>query len=493
MLAFPQRLIAVLLLGLVAGAAPAAANTTTVSHGPNGFTVRVTDETAGHLVNNVIVDQDSGGNLLVSSFASVLVAGPGCSLQTSTRVSCPPDPEGNADLEVTTGHGADAIDVRLPAGRPATGIFSIHVYGGPGSDLITGGPATETLDGDGRHGNGLAIASVHAEELEGSDVIWGGGGPDTLLGHGRQDYLNGSGATAADAVDSSPNTLDGGKGADFFDTGGMLGADRITGGSGDDEPDSRQELLNGRVLQNGEKAQTSGGDTVSYGTRTFTVAGTAGVTADLDGVADDGLVGEGDQIDADVEALVGSIRDDRLTGSDGPNRLEGRLGFDTLVAGAGADQLRFKDGVKDKCFVAGAGDDVELDLTDPPAELCRPKTLRLPFETTLNAQPADETIPYVVLGQQVRKRGRSVIATVACQRAARRACTGTLAVSRDLGRPALARRRFRAKPGRAAMVALQLSLGEVAALKRAGRVLVTSVSKGTSKLGLTTTIVMAKF
>ena len=74
-------------------------------------------------------------------------------------------------------------------------------------------------------------------------------------------------------------------------------------------------------------------DTVTYSTRT------APVTADLDGVADDGEAGENDLIWNDVENLTGGSANDRLTGSAGTNVLNGGTGNDVLDGGAGADLL----------------------------------------------------------------------------------------------------------------------------------------------------------
>jgi hypothetical protein len=488
-------------LGLVlsVGAVPASAGTTTVSLAGGGFRVHVTNESTffENEGNSILVEEDAAGNLLVtdSGQGAMVLAGSGCSQQTSTRVSCPPDPNVTANLEVATGVGNDSVAITLPA-RPKSGVATTNVFGGPGVDRIIGGPAAETLDGDGRLGNGQVFTpDPTGGPQEGNDVLAGGGGPDTLLGRGGRDYLNGS---AFGQADTAANTLDGGGGADYFDVGGMLGADRMTGGSGGDAPLSTDGgtggLLAVGTLQNGERAQIFGGDTVSYGTRTYATSGTAGVVADLDGVRDDGAVGENDRIDADVEALVGTIRDDRLIGSAVANRIEGKLGTDTLAGGDGADRMRFRDGVPDRCYVPGTGDNVDLDLSDPPATLCTPKSLPLSFSTTLDASPVDETMPYMVIRKRVRRKGaRRMVARVTCPRSASRSCKGRLSLSRGLGRKALARRSFQARPGRTARVTFRLRRGRVAAFKRAGRVLLTSVTQGTSKIGPTTTIVARRF
>ena len=486
-------------LGLaLATAEVAAAVTTTVSRTGTTFRVEVTGEsgTLGN-GNSVSVEEDAAGNLLVTDTGQgvSVVAGQSCSQQTATRVSCPPDLTNTGELRVNTGEGADTISINLPE-RALSGVVTRRAFGGPGDDFIVGGPAADTLDGDGQLGNGTPfVTDPTGGPQEGNDTIFGNGGADTLLGKGGKDYLNGAGG----ATETAANTLDGGNGSDFFDMGATLGADTVIGGSVDDAPSSSEafasdRLRGGIALTNGEQANVAGGDTASYGTRTYTTAGTAGVTADLDGVRDDGAVGENDQIGSDVQSLVGTIRDDRLTGSSAANRIEGRLGFDTLAGLDGPDRMRFREGIADRCYVPGTGDDVDLDLADPAATLCTPKSLPLSFTTTLNASPADETMPYVKVGKRVRRRGaRRVVATVRCGPKAQKTCKGRVSLSRLLGGKPVARRRFSAKPGRTARVAFRVRAARIAALKRARRVVVSEVHQGLSKIGPSSTIVARRF
>lgn len=495
-----RRLVIAAVLGLVltVGAIPASAGLTTVERA-GGYRVQVTDEETNPDAdrNSITVEEDSAGNLLVtdSGVGQRVAAGSGCFLQTATRVSCSPDPSNSSNLTIATGNEDDGVVINLPV-RPLSGVATTSIYGGPGNDILIGHPGTDTLEGDARLGNLNAYTpSPTGGPQDGADRLTGGDGPDTLRGNGGQDYLNGA---SFSGEETAPNTLDGGAERDYFDAGRMLGADRFIGGSGDDAPLSNDSFSNSAgfligfqtMLENNERPQIFGGDTVSYGTRTYATAGTAGVVADLDGVRDDGATGENDQIDADVEALVGTIRDDRLTGSSAANRIEGKLGTDSLGGGDGADRMRFREGVPDRCFVPGTGDNVDLDLTDPPATLCTPKTLPLSFTTTLNASPADETMPYVAVARRVRRRGaRRLVAKVRCGRTSPKACKGRVALSRRLGSKALARRAFRAKAGRTARVTFKLPAARVAALKRKRRVVVTETHQGVSKIGPTTTIV----
>jgi Ca2+-binding RTX toxin-like protein len=138
----------------------------------------------------------------------------------------------------------------------------------------------------------------------------------------------------ADQVDltqvNQPVTLNGGDGDDVL-TGGQ-GNDTLNGDAGND------------TLRGTGGADTfSGGagtDTVTYSGRTF------GVSASIDGIANDGSPGESDNVLPDVENLVGTSGADALTGSDASNSLDGGPGNDTL-AGAGGDDA----------LIGGAGSD----------------------------------------------------------------------------------------------------------------------------------------
>ena len=128
--------------------------------------------------------------------------------------------------------------------------------------------------------------------------LHGGPGTDTVLG------------------DAAANGLDGGSGNDSILGGG--GGDSVHGGPGF--------------------------DAMSYADRA------EGVRVTLDGVADDGSPGEGDDVFPDVEALYGTNGDDELRASGGPvnvtlvgaggdDVLAGGPGNDELIGGAGADTL----------------------------------------------------------------------------------------------------------------------------------------------------------
>ena len=131
----------------------------------------------------------------------------------------------------------------------------------------------------------------------------------------------GDGADRVTVSVSLPATLVGGNGDDVL-TGGPLN-DTLDGGAGDDW-----------FIGNGGADTMIGGPDNDHASWT----GRANpVTADLDGVADDGELGEGDNARSDIETLVGGNAADTLTGNSGNNGLDGGPGPDTLNGGAGDD------------------------------------------------------------------------------------------------------------------------------------------------------------
>ena len=187
------------------------------------------------------------------------------------------------------------------------------------------------------------------------NVLQGGGGNDTLEGLGGADVLDGGadfdnityatrGAAVNVSIGNGPGDGEAGENDDVLAvesvtgtggndtlTGSDAGGEQLLGGGGNDELDGGRGA---DTLDGGE-----GSDRVSYAARP---AG-EDVTASLDGVANDGAAGEGDQILA-VELLRGGGGNDRLQGSDAADELEGGDGDDTLIGGGGADRLAGQGG-----------------------------------------------------------------------------------------------------------------------------------------------------
>jgi Ca2+-binding RTX toxin-like protein len=160
---------------------------------------------------------------------------------------------------------------------------------------------------------------IVAEGGPGNDTLAGGGGPESLCGGPGNDTLNGGGgndlldfACVDPQEDQTP------------------GSDTLNGGDGDDQ-------LNGgpaRAPQEPDVLIGGGGtDTADYSQRTAPLA------IALDDVPADGEAGEGDDVAADVEVVIGGSDRDTLIGSGAANVLDGRNGDDTLAGGGADDRL----------------------------------------------------------------------------------------------------------------------------------------------------------
>jgi Ca2+-binding RTX toxin-like protein len=148
-----------------------------------------------------------------------------------------------------------------------------------------------------------------------------------------------------------PSTVYGGLGNDTIFSG--FGNDTVDAGAGNDTIDG---TWGDDVVDGGDGADAintaygTGRDSVTYAGRT------AAVSVTLDGVANDGAAGEGDNVSAGVDDITGGAGNDSLTGNDGANTIIGGLGNDTL-GGAGGDDLLDGAGGVDS-YSGGAGIDV---------------------------------------------------------------------------------------------------------------------------------------
>ena len=253
--------------------------------------------------------------------------------------------------------------------------------GGPGADRLNGGPGndyllywtrnaavTVTFDGIANEGeageNDIVGADVEsAIGGDGADSLTGDAGPNTLLGADGNDTIVGAGG--ADA-------LVGSSGIDFLDGAG--GSDQLSGGAGNDGLDggSDADTLDGGIdadlLTGG-----AGVDSATYSDRA------APVTADLDGLADDGETGEGDTLSGDIENLTGGSGNDSLRGDATPNvvvggpgrdTIDGGPGTDVLDAGPGEDSVSARDQTPDTVSCGTENDAVVSDPADTVAGDC---------------------------------------------------------------------------------------------------------------------------
>jgi hypothetical protein len=178
----------------------------------------------------------------------------------------------------------------------------VEIDGGPGDDNISGGIAADVLRGG--PGNDLVIG------FDGDDQLFGGDGNDRLGGRRGNDLVDGG--------EGDDNLIDSLIAEDSYD-----GADTYIGGPGNDE--------------------------LTYYLRFDPIRVT------LDGVGNDGGVGEGDNVGSDIETIGGGQGDDVLVGDDGPQHLYGSGGNDVLIGHGGNDRLDGNDGADS--LEGGAGAD----------------------------------------------------------------------------------------------------------------------------------------
>jgi Ca2+-binding RTX toxin-like protein len=405
--------------------------------------------------------------------------------------------DGGATAGCTGSGGSDTLsgdagDDQLCGGAgPAGGPDSDSLNGGDGEDTayyLRAASVNVSLDNvanDGEPGEGDNVHSDvedltsggGADTLVGSDgrnVLDGGPGADSLSGLGGDDVLQDSGG------DNAADHLDGGDGDDSLSAGG--GPDTYVGGDGEDV-------------------------VTDYAGRA------SAVNVTLDGVADDGGAGEGDNVEPDVEdvtggsaadTLVGNASDNELVGGAGDDTISGGAGNDGLIGGAGrdtidggaghddleggsgADTLKTRDGLTDRAACGGGTDSVQGEARDDITGDC---------ENVDIAAPTPVTIQSV----QVTRAGY-VVVKVLCP-GVERSCGGTIIV-KTVKRIAkrfikLGQVNYKLRGGQTHIYKVRIGAGDKKPLKKAKRVKVrtlvtnvnsdTGVSTGATKLTVVTT------
>jgi Ca2+-binding RTX toxin-like protein len=248
----------------------------------------------------------------------------------TTAVECPMPTK----LVVELG---DMPDVFRTGGLPGT--VAIEVYGGPGTDDLHAGLDTNAANGasrllDGGDGNDKVIGSDFA------DTLRGGAGDDEVKGWG--------------------------------------GADAVEGGEGND-------TLSGDLAPDREPTTRVGADVVDGGGGLDTFRdydGNATVAVTMDGAANDGRAGEGDNLKSleEIDTFVAGTFDmgegdekvlvfshtlglTTVRGNGGVDWLEGEASTpERFEGGAGADHL--EGGWGDDVIVGGSGQDTILGDSD---------------------------------------------------------------------------------------------------------------------------------
>ena len=250
---------------------------------------------------------------------------------------------------------ADTITVTSTAATPNDALAYKLTAGKLGIDRTAGESLAPGLGCTG-NGNNVTCAVDFITRL----VINLGPGDDTIaaaptLPIGMHAEINGGpGRDTLRGADGSNDVLNGEEGDDVLDGG--FGDDTINGGPGDDAITAN---LGADVYRGGP-----GIDSLSYASYTAPVRVTIGAGAD------DGQVGETDDVGGDVErvdggagndTLIGSGAGEQLYGGPGADALDGGGGADLLAGGDGDDTIAARDGVAD---LVSCGDGADTAVTD---------------------------------------------------------------------------------------------------------------------------------
>lgn len=273
---------------------------------------------------------------------------------------------GDGDDQLNGWHiGASVLTAR----NTAEGSNEMHggsgndrIFGANGDDILYGDDGDDTIWGWGGHaelhggaGNDTLVAGDEADRLEGgegNDVLSTGWGDDIAIGGDGNDHLMGDGGgspSLGELATSQDDILDGGAGNDILQGG--FGDDILRDSGGDD-------TIDGSI----------GYDIVDYSDAGAGVVVTTYVGWDVHtgnwGKQD--TRGAGIDLLTDIDGLIGTQFDDRLSGrldawSDSQGwvfdeLLDGRAGNDQLKGGSGADTLLGGDG--DDILDGGLGNDV---------------------------------------------------------------------------------------------------------------------------------------
>jgi Ca2+-binding RTX toxin-like protein len=258
---------------------------------------------------------------------------------------------GDAGTDTLTG---GALSDRLSGGagidRLLGGAGQDTLDGGPGDDTMTGGLGTDTYvssdtaaDGaDVMNGDGSDI-SIYSSRTTPVTVTLDGIANDGATGEGDnnigiQQVTGGNGRDVLTG-NAETNLLRGGPGNDVLDGG--AGTDGLSGDQGDDILEAGPGVTagpTGTVPDNDLLFGGDGVDTVRY------LARTVNLNISLNGQANDGATGEGDNVGADVENVASGSGNDTITGNASANRLAGGPGIDTITGGAGNDVLQGQNG-----------------------------------------------------------------------------------------------------------------------------------------------------
>jgi Ca2+-binding RTX toxin-like protein len=316
---------------------------------PGGLLVADT----GGETNAMTVRAESGSLVFEDTDAMPTTSAPQCDV-VSGDVRCPEG--GILSIRAQLGGGNDHFRLDDSVSSAATVVFAT-IDGEAGDDELVAGAGTQFLIGGvGNDQLRPGAGDDFVNGLDGNDIVDGGPGKDSILGGSGADQLAASGGDDTVRGEDGADAITGGDGADRLEGG--PGADRVSGGEGNDQlealspdDDAGAGLGSDQVaggpgndrLGAGPEADRTDADVFSGGDGRDTMEyrlRQSRVVVSLDGSRGDGAPGEGDDVEPDIEVVVGGSGGDTITGSPGDNTLDGGPGSDTLAGLGGADTLQ---------------------------------------------------------------------------------------------------------------------------------------------------------
>ncbi|HWI74979.1 MAG TPA: hypothetical protein VNT55_23655, partial [Baekduia sp.] len=358
-----------LLISLACAAAfPAAAHADIASF--DGTTVTIQGSDANE---SITLSVDNPGTVRVDTEQ----AGPGCTRNVALEYTeCP---LGAGGVQVDMGGGNDSVfDLEQSSGALGDGVLRVDL--GAGDDKFTGGPGGEAVSGG-----------------PGNDELTGAAGDDRLDGGDGNDKLIG---------DAGRDQLLGGAGDDFFDGDHYNGisGDLIDGGPGMDraegwvDPSVSAEHPPISITLDGaanDGRPGEGDDVRSIERLTSNVSGTLVLSDEPDIVEMWANVDGGPstiRTNGGNDVVTGGSRDETIDGGAGDDRLEGGFGNDVITGGAGrdtinADMSASQCGVFQSCTVPFGNDTIDVRDGEADTVVCGPGT------DTVKADAIDTVAP----------------------------------------------------------------------------------------------------
>lgn len=366
-------------------AAPAPAGIVQVENGGTHAVFRAFDGEVNDVVVRFAFAGDGFAGLASHGYTFedrgvALIPGPGCLPSGLIQVTCRTNgPSRRTHVELGDGDDRGEMHVlsaSLSGGPGADRLVTGNqvratVAGGPGDDTITDLGGTDDVVYYHERTTSVTVDLVSGtggeegerDEISGFEGVVGGAGDDLLKGDHRTSLLSGLGGNDELLLEMTPlqkasGDLLGGEGDDLLEVradpdrqGGRLdggpGADRLLGGFAvyEQRRASVAVTLDG-VANDGEAGE---GDNAAESI-TGVIGGSGPDVIDLTGGAVDGYASGGsgaDRIDGTNHAdkLYGGDGDDRLSGHGEADFISGEEGDDFLDGGAGADRIHCGPGL----------------------------------------------------------------------------------------------------------------------------------------------------